>query len=721
MQFSSLEQMVAATFDALSPLEQLNVTEAAKKYVYIRQPGSYVGYWNAQRAPYIVEPQELMTSLDYTGVIFVGPARSLKSQMALNLLAQTAKTDPSDMMVVHMTQHTGRDWSKRELDKVFRDSVKAADDGPGLKSLLRPGRQNDNTFDKEFLSGMKLLVTWPTANNLSGKTMRRSFLMDYDRMDDDIDGEGNAFDLTDKRGETFGRHRMTVAESSPNPDKEIQDPKWRGKSPHEAPPIRGIFELYNRGDRRRWYWRCPQCHTAFEPSFKLLVYPKSDDMMEAAEQVVLACPHDGFPMTPDMKLELNQGGRWVKDGLIWRPDTNDIVPIAGQRTFRSDIGSFWVKGPAAAFQTWDKLVLNYLRAEQAFEDTGDETPLKKTVTTDQGDYYIGKARVSERAPEDLKNKAEDWGSSEDEPLVPKDVRFLIATVDIGARAFIVQIHGFTADKDIVVIDGFKMRKSNRRDAVGDPMQIDPAAYGEDWDQIVDEVMKKSYRLDEASTRRMGIRLTLCDSAGREGFTTNAYAFWRRLREGGEGLHRRLILVKGDGKITAPRTAVSWPDQQHKDKNSPVRGDVPVLRLNSNHLKDTINVMMARRVDPDSPESGGGMIRYPNWFADWFYNQLTNEIRNIKGVWEKIGSRKNEAFDLLYYALAGAIRPPDITTNAPWVVIQWDRINWEKPPSWATDWTAEDNDLVFDPVTQTSLVGTPKKPRKSFGDLAKDLA
>lgn len=715
MAFDSLEHMVAATFAAVSPLEQLSVTEAAQKYVYIRQPGSYVGYWSEKDAPYIVEPQEVLDSLSYTGMIFVGPARSLKSQMGLNWIAKVAKTDPSDLMVVHMAQHTARDWSKRELDKVFRDSTEAKGGGPGLQSLLRPGRQNDNTFDKAFLSGMNLIVTWPTANNLSGKTVRRSFVMDYDRMPDDVNGEGNVFDLTDKRGESFKMHRMTAAESSPNPDKEIADPKWRGKTAHEAPPIKGIFSLYNRGDRRRWYWRCPQCRHSFMPQFGLLRYPKSDDPMESAEQVVMVCPHDDFPMEPAMKRELNLGGRWVKDGQIWTPE-GTIVPINGQRVARSDIASFWMEGPAAAFQGWDKLVLNYLRAEQAYEDTGDETALKKTVTTDQGSYYIPKARLSERVPEDLKNKAEDWGSTEDSPTVPRGVRFLVATVDVQARSFVVQVQGFT-ETDMVMIDTFKIRKSKRLDADGDPLPIDPAAYAEDWDTLIDQVIRKTYPLDDATGRHMQIKVSGCDSAGREGFTTNAYAFWRRLREGGEGLHRRFILVKGDGRLTLPRTSVAWPDNQQKDKNSAARGDVPVLRLNSNMLKDQISNMMARRVAEDAEAVGGGMIRFPSWLPLYVYQQMTNEIRTSKGTWENPASRRNESFDCAYYALAIVIRPPDIATNAPWAVVRWDRIDWDNPPSWAREW--DENELVIDTKSEARLIAEPK-PKPSFAELAKNL-
>jgi phage terminase large subunit GpA-like protein len=146
-----------------------------------------------------------------------------------------------------------------------------------------PGRQNDNVHDKRFLSGMRLLIKWPTISELSGKTIPRLWLFDYDRMADNIDKEGDPFDLTRKRAQTYRRFGMTVAESSPG--REVENPKWMPTSPHEAPPTRGILALYNRGDRRRWYWRCPQCNDPFEGDFKLLRYPQtSADPMDAASR-----------------------------------------------------------------------------------------------------------------------------------------------------------------------------------------------------------------------------------------------------------------------------------------------------------------------------------------------------------------------------------------------------------------------------------------------------
>lgn len=628
------------------------------------------------------------------------------TQMALNWVAHIAKTDPSNCILLHMTQATGRNWSKSELDKMFRDS-------PKIRKLLRPGRANDNTFDKEFLSGMRVEITWPTANNLSGKTSRRNWAMDYDRMPDNIDGEGNAYDLLAKRAESFKRFGMTAAESSPNPDKEITDPKWTPATPHQAPPIKGIFELYNRGDRRRWYWRCPQCREAFEPSFKLLKWPQSLDFMESAEQAYMACPHDGFPIEPAFKEELNMAGRWVKDGMIWMP-SGDIIQRPGHRVMRSDIASFWMKGPAAAFQGWDKLVLNHLRAEDAYEKTGDEMPLRKTITTDQGEYYISKARLSDRLPEQLKSRAEDWGGSQEAPVVPYGVRFLIATIDVQKRSFVVQIHGIGLGGDIYIVDMFKIRLSDRLDDQGRNLPLSPDAYGEDWDVIVDQVMKRTYPLADESGRQMMIKFTVCDSGGSEGVTFNAYNFVRRLRANPATaeIARRFLLIKGEPSKSAPRIRLGFPDAQKKDRHSGSRGDVPVLFLNSNQLKDQAAAMLGREDAADGQVvRTAGMVHFPKWAPDWLYSQLTNEVRTDKG-WFSVhtggNAKRNEAFDLLYYCIGICLHVP----------INIEHLDWMKPPGWAEDW--DKNDLVFGNEQGVPFMEI-RKPRRSLSDLASDLA
>lgn len=708
--FATLEDIVNAAFDGMKAIQRMTVTEAAQAYTRIGSAGSSQP-WSLDRTPYLQEPQDVLTSLDFQGMIFVGPARTGKTVLGLNWITHTVMTDPADMLYVHMDRENARKWSRGDLDRYLLSST-------DVRSLQLTARQYDNVLDKTFKSGMRFLLTYPTASNLSGITVGRVGFIDYDRMDDDVDGEGNPYDLGSMRTTTFKRFAMTYAESSPNPNKEVQDPRWMPATPHEAPPVKGIFELYNRGDRRRWQWCCPQCAEWFEPDFKLLDWGGKTDPMEARDATVMVCPRSGCVIPSYKKDELNRHGRWIREGEMIEPGLHGAtVPVPGAKIARSSIASFWLKGPAAAYQDWGQLVEKYLRALKALEDTGDDGPLRKTVTTDQGSYYIPQSRLADISPESLKAKAEDWGSTEDNPTVPDGVRFLVATVDVQKTAFVVQINGFTDTGDLVVVDMFKIRLSERLNDRGEKLPIDPAAFGEDWRALEREVMDRTYELADGSGRHMAIRATACDSGGAEGVTGHAYNFWRSLRQRKDGSHRKLILVKGEARPSAPEAQTRWPDSSQKDKFAVARGDVPVLLFQSNKLKDRVNLLMQRRVADDTTIDGG-VMRYPDWAENWFYVQLTSEVRTEKG-WENTRKRRNEAFDLSYYALGVVLRGYE--TDSPHLHFGYDRIVWGKEPAWAAPW--DQNELVFDPNPPSGDETPAEKQSRAdrIAELAKRLA
>ena len=156
---------------------------------------------------------------------------------------------------------------------------------------------------------------------------------------------------------------MTLVESSPGRD--ILDTKWRQSSPHEAPPTTGVLSLYNRGDRRRLYWPCPHCGEYFQPEVANMTgYRDTTDLVTASEAAYLQCPACKGKVLPAMKRELNMKSVWLRDGQSIDRDGN----ITGEGR-RSRIASFWMEGPAAAYQTWSQLIYKYLAAEQEYEKT----------------------------------------------------------------------------------------------------------------------------------------------------------------------------------------------------------------------------------------------------------------------------------------------------------------------------------------------------------------
>ena len=75
---------------------------------------------------------------------------------------------------------------------------------------------------------------------------------------------------------------------------------------------------------------------------------------------------------------------------------------------------------------------------------------------------------------------------------------------------------------------------------------------------------------------IGFSKATAHEVGLAGVTVNAYDFFRKLRREGAGEHARFFLIKGESHPGAPRTRVSFPDAQKKDRSAAARGDVPVL-------------------------------------------------------------------------------------------------------------------------------------------------
>lgn len=594
--------------------------------------------------------------------------------LIVNPIVHSVTCDPMDMIVYQTSQGIARDFSKRRIDRLHKHSVEVG-------NRLRTGSKYDNTHDKHYKNGMMLTLSWPTINELSGRPVGFVLLTDYDRMELDIDGEGSPFDLGRKRTTTYARSAMTLAESSPGYS--VTNPSHIPATKHEAPPAPGILALYNRGDRRRWYWPCTHCEEYYEPSFELLQWVNSKDVMECGESAKMMCPHCGALNEHDLKHEMNVAGSYVKDG---QTITKGGI-IVGDGV-NSDIASFWPKGVTAAFSSWSTLVVNYLKAEQEFERTGDQQALKTTVNTDQGEPYITRGVGGVRLPEDLKARAEDFGH--DEPTVPEGVRFLIATIDVQKNHWVVQVQGVTAPhkedamSDSVVIDRFDIRKSKRFDEDGDRVWVSPGTYLEDWDLITEKVLNKTYLLGDDSGRYMAVKITACDSGGRKGVTSMAYQYWLRLKK--QGMAGRFLLVKGQPRPSAPRVEVTYPDNAIKGLKPSQTGQIPVLMINSNKVKDHLDNLLDRT-------EAGGMVRFSDLLDDYFYSELTVEQRGDNDKWENPKKLRNESWDLLHYFFAVCFH------------LRVEYLNWNSPPGWAKEW--DDNVLVFEEKDENSLASKKK--------------
>lgn len=642
-----------------SPL-RMPVADAAEKFMRVPKGGSNSIPWDASLAPYVIEPMNCLASREYDAVIFVGPARTGKTNGLIEgWLTHVLVCDPSDMLIVQLTEEKAREFSKKRVDRCLRVS-------PELNKRLSPFRNDNNVHDKIFRDGTYLKIGWPSINVLSSSDYRYVALTDYDRWDTDIDGEGDGFSLASKRTTTFMSSGMTMAESSPGFD--VDDPRWRPKTPHEAPPCEGIISLYNQGDRRKLYWQCPhaECNEYFQPVYETFAgYENAPDAKTASDGVYMVCPHCKKRIDSHQKRGLNKKGEWLKEGQ--KIDKHGVVTGHARK---SRIASFWMEGPAAAFQTWQQIVYKFLSAEEEYELTGSQTKLKAVTNTDLGKPYIPRSGVDNCTVEELMARAEPGLKR----TVPQGVRFLVATIDVqGGRnsRFVVQIVGYGQSGERWLIDRYNIKYSTRCDDDGVAERINPAGYAEDWDLIISDVIHKAYKLDDDSGRRMPIQFTACDHGGEDGVSDNAYKFYRRLKT--TGLHRRFFLVKGASSLNSKIINQTFPDNTNNSaRKAKAYGDVPLYLLQTNELKDRLSASLER------DQAGPNYIHFPDWLGEWFYEELTAEVRN-NGKWTKISVRaRNEAIDLFCYA------------NAILLLKGYDKIKWDSPPVWAKAWDENPN-------------------------------
>lgn len=630
---------------AFRPPKRVTVPEGAAQNLKIVQPGGYTGYWSPTEAPYMIEPMELLGSRRHEAVVFVGPARAGKTMGLLDAWVTYAVTcDPGDMLIIQMTQDKARDYSKTRIDRAIRHS-------PALNAMLSIRGHDDNTHDKLFRHGMWLKIGWPTASQLASSDYRYVGLTDYDRMPDNIDGEGSAFQLGLKRTTTFLSRGMCMVESSPG--KPISDPNYKLRTAHEAPPAGGILGVYNRGDRRRFYWPCVNCGEYFqaEPGMGLFSsLPDEDELLEvvrstdlqamSAEHAVIFCRHCGAGISAQHKQTMLQKGAWLREG--------QEISKAGTKSDggeQSSVASFWIGGVAAAYQSWQNLILRYLQALRGYATSGDEETLKVTVNTDQAMPYIARAQRQDNTA-DAADLAEDF----ERFVVPLAARFLVAAADVqgGQNArFVVQVHAVGPNLEQWLIDRYEITDSGRP---GNP-PIDPASYPEDWDVLDQRVLGSTYRTT-VEMQELRVRMLIVDSGGEDGVTENAYQWYQRTSR--KGNRNKVRLYKGGSTATGPML--------RKTRVGP-RKSVDMLLCNPNLLKDAVH-NASRRED-----AGAARLHFPSWLGASFWDELKAEVRQPNGKWKRIRKR-NEAIDLCAMIRAGCL------------FLGADRINWDAPPAWA---------------------------------------
>lgn len=662
--FETALRDVASCWPAFVPPNRVPVHQGAAELYKVSRPGGGGGDYDPSLTPYMIEPMDTLASRLFEALCFCGPAQSGKTAALIEgFTAHVVANDPGDMLITQMTQDKAREYSRKRIDRMFRNSE-------ALRALLGPGSKDDNLHDKTFRNGMQLKIGWPTATNFASTEYRYTLGTDYDRWADNIDGEGDGFKLQGNRTRSFLSRGMNGVESSPS--RPVTNPHWRPETLHEAPPVAGILGIYNRSDRRRWYWPCPHCGEFMqaEPGLGLFRLPSDDELLESIRALDIdafvrdycrvICPNTGCHVGAEHRDGMNRAGIWLPDGV-----TIDARRRLSGNPRKSSIAGFWLGGIAATYQLWPALIRTHLQALLEYALTGSELPLQTTANTDQCIPYTSRhlkeAVGTGRTPKD--RATENW----EQFTVPEWTRFTVTAVDVqgGKNArFIVQVHAVGEHLEQQLVARYAITESNR-EGYGGKAPLAPAEHAEDWDVLDKRVLQATYRTPDG--REIRNKLTLVDSGGEDGVTPNAYRWWRSLKR--KKLQRLAKVTKGEKKRYDWLVRETWVGGPNQTK-----GDVPLMLLNASMFKDMVNNGLKRQVPGPNfyhfPQPKDEEKNPDGWLLPAFFDELNAETRNPDGTYTQ-NAKRNEALDCAYMIRAGCL------------MLGADKKSfWDNPPSWA---------------------------------------
>lgn len=648
--FASAGALLMERLDTLRPARRINVPTWASQSRRL-STSNFQGLWENSFAPYMTEPSAQTTSRKYGAVVFIGPARTAKSEsLVLNTIGHRIDCSPSDMLVVCQTADSAKQFSEKKLAPMLRAN-------PDLAAKLMTGRGADNIHEKKFAGNMGLQIRWPVIGYFSQNEYPLVILTDRDRMPDDVDGEGDPFTLARKRTQHAGSLGMVIEESSPGRPILVDD-DWAPATPHEVEPCAGIFGDYNLGTRGAFYWFCPSCGDPFRPEFDRLKWETKASAGESAKTVEMVCPH-GCCIAPDMKYQCNQAGIWLHE----TSDGKSVCEIGDSAIRDTDIVSYRCEGPVAAMQSWDQLVLRFLQAKETFETSADDTALKATINLDQGKAY----RPAVRSIGESVSKDTLMALRERYPLriAPAETRFVTLQLDIQGNRFVGQADAWGPGLERWQIDRFDIAlppmsaPGGQRDENGNPRRaIDPARYFEDWADLP-SLLERVYPVEGTDIGLMPVAMII-DSAGRPGVTPNAYRFLRKMQR--EGLGQRVYLAKGSSRLD-DRAKYMEPEKVLQKKGRRI-SDIKLIFVGTDKLKDEVILSLTRK------ESGPGKYHLSELLPEQVVEELTAEVRTDKGWQRRKSGLANEAFDLAVYGKALVI------------ILRGETIDWAKAPSWA---------------------------------------
>lgn len=432
------------------PPEQLTVTEWADKYRRLSAENSAEpGRWKTSRTPYLKEIMDAFTDPKVHHIIVAASSQVGKTECEMNMLGYAIDIDPGPIMWVMPTVDNSKDFSKRRIAPMIRDTKPLREKISKAKS-----RDSDNTVLKKGYPGGMLTMTGSNSPaSLASVPARYIFGDERDRWSQDAGGEGDPWGLVEARTITFYNHKMV----------EVSTPTVKGQSNIEA--------AFNLGTQEYWCVQCPHCGEFIFIRFDYIKFEHTVKKIDGKKQytvdsIMFACPECGAAST---EAEIRKQPReWVSKN----PDA-----------YKKGVRSFWINAFSSPWMSWEKIVIAFLDAD------GDPKKLQTVYNTLFGELWEDRGTLE--GEEEMLARREEYKAD-----LPDGVLCLTCGVDTQDNRLEYEVVGYGFNGENWGIE--------RGQIMGKPSDEDV------WERL-DGIIQRSYFF--ANGKSLRVSVTFVDSGG----------------------------------------------------------------------------------------------------------------------------------------------------------------------------------------------------------------
>jgi phage terminase large subunit GpA-like protein len=620
---------------AIRPDPKLTIAEwADKRRILTADSSKEPGPWRTDRVPHARAIMDALSPTHpCTEVTFCAGTQVTKTEIGNNFVGYVIDVAPGPMMLVLPTSNTAKRSSKTRLAKMIEAM-------PCLREKISENsRDSANSATlKQFPGGVLVIAGANSASELKTQPVRFLFEDEVDEYPDDVDGQGPADELAEKRTDTYQRNKKIYRASTPTK---------KGKSK--------IWKHLQRSNFQRRHVPCPHCEgyqvlkwDGFRYETRKIwtvTHADSGEIVEVPEGTADASVRDTGEVLEVWYECLHCQARieerhkpWMLDDVRakWIAERPHITHHQGFHlpSFYSPLGWF----------SWRQVVEKRLEAEK------DPTKalLSLWYNTIAAEAYQDEGEsVSDL---ELRKRAIEAPKPYRRGQIPMGGLLLVAAADVQGNRLEVKVKAYGREKESWLVDYEVIH--------GDTDTRAP------WDAL-DEYRKKRF------AHESGAWLRISGLGVDSGFRTQTVYDFCRPR-----LYEHVLPLKGvagGGKTILG--AAKKQDIDHNGKKIPNGIDLWPIGV------DTAKEDVYARLRIERP--GAGFMHFPIGLPDEYYAGLTAErrvTRYVKGYlktyWEKDEVQRNEPLDLEVYCYAIAI------------YLGINRINWDRLEA-ALQMTAQD--------------------------------